>query len=312
MLRKVSRLALMVCALGSGLVMAAPANADGWWGRGSIKDRAAVPVPAPVPIPDYAARWYLRADLGVGFAGADASEDGILYGQNLYGPPPDTSNPFSTPSRWFNDDIETTISYGGGLGYYWSPIFRTDITFEGRSQRDLEIRGTYSYAEESYDPNNGWEATGNIVDGQTSDIGSLNSGLVLFNAYFDLNRGGPITPYIGGGIGFAVNKLERRFSNRENVCDPNDLSPWQSSCLDLGAPFQTTGADSTYDVTFAAAVMAGLSYSITPVTMLDLNYRYLYISSSDINLNINGVKSNFSTGDTHEHQVRLGLRWNIQ
>lgn len=59
--------------------------------------------------------------------------------------------------------------------------------------------------------------------------------------------------------------------------------------------------------------MTGLTYSISPVTTLDLNYRYLYIGSSDINMNFLGnVKSNFSTGDTHEHQIRVGLRWNIQ
>lgn len=315
MFRKAFSLALTFGALVTSLFAAAPAIADGWWGRGSIKDRrAAVPVPAPAPIPDYAARWYLRGDLGLGFATADASEEGVLYGQNLYGPPPDTSNPFSTPRSWSDDDVETTFSYGGGLGYYWSPFFRTDITFEWRSKRDLKIRGTYSYTQESYDPDLGWQPTGSVVDGETSDVGKLNSGLVLFNAYFDLARGGALTPYIGAGVGFAVNKLQRNFSNRENVCNPEtDLDPWQNSCLDSGAPYQRSAGDSTYDVSFAAALMAGVSYSITPVTMLDLNYRYLFISSSDIDLKINNnVKSNFSTGDTHEHQIRVGLRWNIQ
>lgn len=310
MFRKVSSLALMICALGSGLCVAAPAFADGWWGRGSIKDRVAVPVPAPAPIPDYAARWYLRADLGLGFVSPDPSESGIIYGQNLY-PPQDTADPFRTPGRWTDDDTDTTFSYGGGLGYYWSPYLRTDLTFEGRSQRDLKIRGTYQYKYEEYDDDqNEWVWDGDrYTDGSTSDKAKLDSGLLLFNAYYDFARGGSLTPYIGGGIGVALNKLQRSFSNRQRTCErlPGE------NCLGMGgASEQQSARDSTYDVTFAAALMAGLTYSISPVTMLDLNYRYLYIGSSDIDLNINGVKSHFSTGDTHEHQVRLGLRWNIQ
>jgi opacity protein-like surface antigen len=305
MFRKVSRLALMVCALGSGLVVATPADADGWWGKGSIKDRAAVPVPAPMPIPDYAARWYLRADLGLGFVSPDPSEKGIIYGDNFYGPDPVTSTPIATPGHWSVTDTDTTLSYGAGLGYYWSPIFRTDITLEGRTERKLNIRGTYRYDpdldDELYDDPN--DDTEYRIAGETRDQGKLNSGLFLVNAYLDFTRSGPLTPYIGAGVGFAMNKLERTYSNTEYTYADGD---------EYSGPRNAAARDSTYDVTFAAAVMAGLSYSITPVTMLDLNYRYLYIGSSDINLNINGVKSNFSTGDTHEHQVRLGLRWNIQ
>ncbi len=305
MFRKVSSLALMICALGSGLCVAAPAFADGWWGRGSIKDRVAVPVPAPAPIPDYAARWYLRADLGLGFVSPDPSESGIIYGQNFYGPDPVTSTPIATPGHWSVTDTDTTLSYGAGLGYYWSPIFRTDITLEGRSERKLKIRGTYEYDpdldEDLYEGAD--DETEFLISGETRDHGKLNSGLFLFNAYLDFTRSGPLTPYIGAGVGFAMNKLERDFSNTENTSE--DGTPIASQRV-------ASARDSTYDVTFAAAVMAGLSYSISPVTMLDLNYRYLYIGSSDIDLNINGVKSHFSTGDTHEHQVRLGLRWNIQ
>lgn len=289
-------------ALGAGLLAAAPAVADGWYrGGGSIKDSVAVPVPVPAPIPDYAARWYLRADLGLGFASSDVSESGIIYGQNLYWP--DSSTPFRTPGHWSEDDTSSVFSYGAGIGYYWSPRFRTDITLEGRTERDLKIRGTYRYDEEVYDPvDNEWDPTGSFIFGETNDSSKLSSGLFLFNAYFDFLRNGPLTPYIGAGVGFAVNKLERNFFNEEFRCDDFSCS----------GPRSSLARDSSYDVTFAAALSAGLSYSITPVTMLDVGYRYLYMGSSDINLTVNGVKSNFSTGDTHEHQIRAGLRWNIQ
>ncbi len=286
--------------LGAGLLTAAPAAAEGWYrGRGSIKDTVAVPVPAPIP--DYAARWYLRADLSLGFASSDPSESGIIYGQNLY-PPQDTSRPFRTPGHWSDDDTQSVLSYGAGFGYYWSPRFRTDLTFEGRTERDVKIRGTYDYPHEVYDPSTGWQPTGAQIFGETRDDAKLSSGLLLFNAYYDFVRAGPLTPYIGAGVGFSVNKLQRNFANQEYAC-------LGLSCV---GPWSSLARDSSYDVTFAAALSAGLSYSLSPVTMLDVGYRYLYIGSSDIDLTINGVKSNFSTGDTHEHQIRAGLRWNIQ
>lgn len=286
------RTTLRCLVLGAGLIAAVPAVADGWYGgRGSIKE--AVPVPVPVPIPDYAARWYLRADLGLGFASPDVSESGILYGGNFYEPL--ASSPFATPAHWSDDDTKTTFSYGAGVGYYWSPRFRTDVTLEGRSERELKIRGAYDYPIDSLDPND-------FIEGETSDTANLNSALLMFSAYYDFVRAGPLTPYIGAGVGFAVNKLERTFANEEDICDINGCQPHGSSLV----------RDSTYDVTFAASLSAGLTYSFSPVTMLDIGYRYLYIGSSDINLTLNGVKSNFSTGDTHEHQIRAGLRWNIQ
>lgn len=287
MFRKLSSLALAICTLGGGLFVAEAAMADGWWGRGSIKDR--VPVPAPVPIPDHSARWYLRADLGVGFASADPSESGLIGGQSWWTPQSSLTSEF-----WPQDDIQSTLTYGAGIGYYWSPNFRTDITLDGRSERSLKIRGAHYYQDSSNELE---------IAGETSDTGNLSSGVFLLNAYFDFLRAGPLTPYIGAGVGFSMNKLERKFEVAGEICSGG-------SCT---GPLMWRTRDSTYDVTFAGALMTGLTYSISPVTTLDLNYRYLYIGSSDINMNFFGnVKSNFSTGDTHEHQIRVGLRWNIQ
>lgn len=300
-------------ALTIGLIAAAPAAADGWHrGGGSIKEGGpvAVPVPVPVPIPDLAARWYLRADLSVGFADVDISEHGLLYGRDLY-PPQDLSAPFPTRAAWLdNGDTDATFGAGGGFGYYWSPWFRTDLTFEGRTQRELKIKGTYQYEQETYDGAN-WNPTDLQVDGETRDTTKIDSGVVLFNAYYDFFRAGRLTPYFGGGIGFAVNGLERSFSNREYACDPAPLPPGQD-CLDVGWPSPLRASETSYDVSFAAAFSAGLSYSLSPVTMVDIGYRYLYIGGSDMSLKINGATSRVSTSDVHEHQLRAGLRWNIQ
>ena len=283
--------------LAVAMLAATPAMGQGVIYRGTIKD-GPVPVPAPAPIPDSVARWYLRGDLGVGFMSASPSESGIDYGTNLYPPPDITGALFESFS---GSHTKSTFSFGGGVGYYWSRNFRTDMTLEGRIQQDASVNGIYSYEQ---------DVTGNQVDGVTRDRTKISSGVMLFNAYYDFWRGGAFTPYVGGGVGFSINQLRRDFLNEQYVCapggDPGD-------CVDP-ANFDdaVSASKTTYTASFAAAAMAGFTYSITPVTMLDINYRYLYIGGSDLTMAIGNASSTFSTGDIHEHQLRAGLRWNIQ
>lgn len=289
----------------AGVCAAAPVMAQGVIYKGGSKDGIAhtVPVPAPVPIPDYGARWYLRADLAAGFMSADPSESGIEYGENLY-PPPDYTSPFNTGAFANSDGSEAVFNFGGGVGYYWTSRFRTDMTIEGRTPADLSLNGTYSYDQDIGGTDQ--------VDGITRDKVKLTSGLVLFNAYWDFNQRDRFTPYVGAGVGFAVNQLKRNFSNVQAICDAGALAPGQD-CFDAGAAGAPVAGDETANtVTFAAAAMAGFSYAISPVTMFDMNYRYLYMGGSDASLSVNGTRSTFSTGDIHEHQIRAGLRFNIQ
>jgi opacity protein-like surface antigen len=276
--------------------------------KGGSKDGIAhtVPVPAPVPIPDYGARWYLRADLAAGFMGADPSESGIEYG-DLY-VPQDLTSPFNSGAFARRGGSDTVFNFGGGVGYYWTSRFRTDLTIEGRTPSDLSVNGTYQY-----DQDIGGTAQ---VDGVTRDKVKLTSGLVLFNAYWDFMPRDRFTPYVGAGVGFAVNQLKRSFSNIEALCDGAAL-PVGDDCFDAADDMRgITGDETANTVTFAAAAMAGFSYAITPVTMFDMNYRYLYMGGSDASISLatgpTSTRSTFSTGDIHEHQIRAGLRFNIQ
>ena len=288
--------------LGASLMATVPAMAQSViYKGGGYKDNAVVPVPVPAPIPDSTARWYLRADIAAGFMSADPSERGIVYGENLY-PPADIASPLL--SAFSSSTPDATFSFGGGFGYYWSPNFRTDLTLEGRTQQRLSIRGSYSYDE---------DGTANRVDGETQDRTQLNAGLLMFNGYIDFARNNSaFTPYIGGGLGFSVNQLRRNFSNAEAICDPTGLGAGEDCFDDVGISRGSVAEETAYTASFAAAAMAGFSYSITPVTMLDVNYRYLYIGGADASLTVGGARSTFSTGDLHEHQIRAGLRWNIQ
>jgi opacity protein-like surface antigen len=309
---------LSCLALGLALVASAaePAAAADWTNGNGKKGygRAPVPVPVPAPVPDYAARWYFRADTGLGL-GSDPSvkERGIIYGNS------DPASPARTSSAWFNNDFETFLTVGTGVGYYWTPWFRTDLTVDLRTDAEVKMRGTLSYLEHKFvpQPTNPTGPlvlgpTGNTVVGRTEDATTLRSGVVLFNGYFDLSRGGPITPYVGAGVGLAVNELDRMHETFEYSCNPA-LNP---TCTDPPGPLPQNAAysasDKQHTVTLAAAAMAGVSYRMSASTSLDLNYRFLFIGGTDVDLAVNGHASEVDIGDMREHQVRLGVRWDIE
>lgn len=286
----------------AGVCAAAPVVAQGVIYKGGSKDGIAhaVPVPAPVPIPDYGARWYLRADLAAGFMSADPSESGIEYGD--FYDPQDLTSPFNSGAFARRSGSDTVFNFGGGVGYYWTSRFRTDLTIEGRTPSDLSVSRDYNYTQ-----NDG--GLDDRVDGVTRDKTKLTSGLVLFNAYWDFLPRERFTPYVGAGVGFAVNQLKRSFYNEEYTCPDTGETCYDPS----GDPSRDEEASTTTNtVTFAAAAMAGFSYAISPATMFDMNYRYLYMGGSDASIWVNGTRSTFATGDIHEHQLRAGLRFNIQ
>lgn len=92
-----------------------------------------------------AGTWYLRGDVGVGI---------------------------SDFSIWTDD---AAVAAGGGFGYNYSDMFRTDITFDG----------VFGYDQRFFGIN---------VD--------LDTYSVMANGYWDIPMGG-FTPYLGAGIGYG-------------------------------------------------------------------------------------------------------------
>lgn len=283
-------------------------------GAGSYKDMrgsAAVPVPAPTPIPQYSANWYMRLDAGLGFnSGGDISESGMLYGLNdspgATGPEPFGSNP-----AWFNSDFDTFGALGGGVGYYWSDRIRTDITLEVRTKAEASINGSESYTAH-YDNLGVWTPDPNTqVNVYMRDVTSTRSLFSLVNAYYDFGSHRGFSPYVGAGIGISYNELSRQHNTAETTCDPT------TSCTGtevLRSQFSAHGRANTFSL--AAALTAGMSYSLSDITALDFNYRMLYIGGSSVKMPIvdasgNTLRSNVSLDSTLEHQLRAGLRFNI-
>ena len=276
--------------LGLGLVclavMSSPATAADWT-RGASNAYRSMYVPAPRPIPE-TFKWYIRADLGVGLGSEpDVSENGLQYGG---GSPFEAAAPFGMSSSWFNGDFDTFLTGGVGIGMYLTPRFRADITVDARTKGDFKVNHSDSYA--SVNP-------AGVVNFTTSEQTEVRGAVTLANLYWDLTqRGSGITPYVGAGVGFVVRSIDRRHTTTED-----DVGG--------GGPFTWGGQDKAHQVAPAAAAMAGLAYSVTPGTVIDINYRFTWLGGVDMSTNINAYNSRLTIGDSIDHQIRAGLRWNV-
>lgn len=277
-----------------------PASAADWnYGAGGLRGygSAAVPVPAPMPVPEYTARYYFRLDAGIGLGDAPTgSEQGYVYGEDS------ASGPFGVSSSWINNDFETFVTLGVGAGVYVGSGFRLDLTAETRSQGKVKIKGGYQYV----------NASNEQVRGRVDDETTLRGGIFMVNGYYDFDRGpsSRFTPYIGAGLGFAWNELKRNHSTVELSRNCGGGCTGSFSRRDFDSV-----QDKTHDIVFAASAMAGLTYRISDYALLDMNYRYLYAGSTDVGLGIQGGtfggNSKVTIGETHEHQLRAGLRFDV-
>lgn len=302
---------------------AVPAVAGDWnYGHGGLKGLrgTSVPVPAPEPAPVYAPKWYFRADAGVSLGNnPGVTQTGHTYGfspnNGLYDTP--SGETFGLGGEHFtsfftNKEFDTRATYGIGVGYYWSKHFRTDITLGVSSQATVEMGGTYHYDEFAPDASDPCcrNPTGRQVDGTVVDKTDVTTGTLMFNAYYDIRNYGRFKPYIGAGLGLAVHEASRSYSSTETVCTPDHLT---RECLASG--YQTRDSQTVrskgYTVGVAASLTAGLVYDFNSYTSLDLNYRYLYTGSADVGITVRGHRSTLEIDDQHQHQLRAGLRFNI-
>ncbi|MCB1549653.1 MAG: outer membrane beta-barrel protein [Hyphomicrobiaceae bacterium] len=268
-----------------------------------LKDRGGpmgIPVPAPIPVPEYYS-WYLRADIALGFFSQPGlSEQGLVYGV------PGGAGTFGSQSTFgssglfnysFTEDF--TVNWGLGVGYYFTPRLRGDITVDIRSEIEAKGRASYSYAEYSTAIPG---FTGNTITGSSEEKLKIRGTLTMANLYWDLTKRGGFTPYVGVGLGFMVHQIQRQHTSVEQSTD----------CC--GAPVGSRGwtnQEKVHDVSLAAAAMIGFSYAWDTRWALDVNYRYLFVGGSSVPLALNTSESKLSIDDLHEHQLRAGVRVNL-
>lgn len=206
----------------------------------------------------------------------------------------------NAPSDFYNNggDVDNGWSIGGGVGRYFGGGFRGDLTLEHRTS--TKATGT---AESCCDL------------GTETDVDGL---VGLANVYYDFNRGGRITPYIGAGLGFA--RLET---------DGGTLG-----CVTgCGVNFGDAEYEGSSNTNLAVAAMAGLSVKLrggeqtymggikdAPVMVdsgrglyLDVGYRFLHLGDVEAGhaVQSNGNELEVGWDDLNAHEVRFGLRYDL-
>lgn len=268
---KRAALELAAALLLAGTVSAGAADLYG----GSIKDGYAAPAPMGPSI-------YVRLD-----GGYATHDDPGMVEDGIY--------------DLVDTGIGETWTLGGGIGRYFTPNLRGDVTYDHRFE--AETHGT------NLD-------SASTLPGVRSF--GLESDVVLFNAYYDFDRGSRFSPYIGVGLGVTNNKTT--------------TGTVSSACGCTG----TIEADSEAHV--AAALMAGFTAKLRggqtvvegsskdgPMVVdsgrslyLDVGYRFLYLGeahSGPVTMvtNTGSVISNDPTVDSiHAHELRVGLRYDLR
>ncbi len=298
-----------------------PAEAADWNnGAGGIKDygQTGTPVPAPIPYQD-TYKYYFRADMGLGFNGRapSASHSGFSYGQgDLIAP--QSMNSFALMDYSKGINFPATI----GTGLYISDRFRTDLTVDFRTRQKFRYGGAYSYVADRDSglaaglPATGLTATGiavgSTVAGYAEEKMTNRATVLMANVYYDLGKRSGFTPYIGAGLGFAVNNYDSQHTTSDETITP----PAGVGCLPACRPGATGSAKGT-EYGFAAALMAGMSYSLGHSAVVDLNYRAQYLQGFDVGKTVNtlggtvGGVGKLSIGDTWDHQLRAGIRFHV-
>ena len=300
--------------------------------NGGIRDyggAGGVPVPSPVPIPDYKPSFYFRIDGGYGvMSQPSVSESGYKYGGEIGTPNGANANGtegalaatlLQTDPSWLGEDFENLMTYGAGVGYYLGDGWRVDATIEGRSKDEVSINGANSWTSFGTRDVDSDPTTPNVLTSDLNLDGTFNDrttrivikdkteikGTVwMANMYYDLMSTGGFTPYVGAGLGFVWNEMKR--THTTTVTSESNVSP-----IDLQTPFSSSTSENSDSVSLAAALMVGASYQITEITSLDFGYRFLYLGGTSADMNVDGYNSHLEIGDQYVHQLRAGLRFDV-
>lgn len=254
-------------------------------GTAYAADLGMPPPPLPYQPPAAIAEqsgWYLRGDVGVGVQSFSQFD----------------LEPASTlPSSWTinQKDIQDATLLDLGIGYYVNDWLRFDVTGEYRTKAGFDALGSYLQG-------------ACVVGGVTGTCfdhynGNYSAAVVMANAYLDLGTWWCLTPYIGGGVGTAYNR----------ITDVEDVGP---------LPPGTNGFGYTYNDssnwTFAWNAQVGLTYNVSNNLKIDFSYRYLDTGAPESglvycqNTSSCGVLNDFKLKDMTSQDFRIGLRWLLQ
>jgi opacity protein-like surface antigen len=180
-----------------------------------------------------------------------------------------TSTQYGPGIKTFNDRVEydPSINIGGSGGF--------DFGF-------LRIEGELAYKNGEMS-----SITEQISNVKYADVdGRVGVSSIMCNAFLDLRNPSPVTPYIGGGIGFATLSLNDTYGTnsstgyRTRLYEADDIS------------------------VFAYQVGAGLEIALTNMLSVDLGYRYFGTAKAKFNKNT----STATELKFESHNVSVGFR----
>lgn len=201
-----------------------------------------------------------------GFYGA------IGAGLNYMQPDQDVESIGFAPAFDTEADFNNGIGVYTALGYDWGNNFRGEFEFAYRQNDARHYAGD-----------------GLGFSGWSSLEGDLQSLSFLFNVIRDFDTGGPLTPYVGVGIGGAS------FQNQVTGAD--------------GGFGQLTIDDSSKRVAYQA--IAGVAFQLAEGLALDLSYRYFAaLRAPEFDGTIDGSPVSIRH-DYDSHSLFAGLRWNF-
>ncbi len=149
-----------------------------------------LPPPPPIevaPCIGCAGPWYIRGFVG----GANPHVDDIS--SELF-----KFNDFQV----VHNDIKSSPFVGIGVGYEFNPWLRFDVTGEYRGKSVFQAQDRYPGGNGSFSVDSNIN-DGTFLPGTNEYTADIESWVGLANAYIDLGTYHCITPYVGGGVGFA-------------------------------------------------------------------------------------------------------------
>lgn len=160
-----------------------------------------------------------------------------------------------------NTDV-STFDFGTGSSFNERAHFDPSINIGGTGGFDfgmVRLEGELSYKRGEFSSVTSTDAT----TGATSQFNNMDGGFgalaFMVNSFIDLHNQSPITPYIGGGIGFAALHLDDTTSQGGIVYFRDD------------------------DTVFAYQLGGGLEIALNRRLSLDLGYRYFATSKAHFN-----------------------------
>jgi opacity protein-like surface antigen len=238
----------------------------------------ASPPPAyyPPPVEDFGG-WYLRGDIGM------TNTRG-----KFFAPAYDDASTLSV--QQLGHEFTSGMSYGVGVGYQFNSWFRADITGEYRGK--VHFSGT-DFANIA--------GLGPIADTYSA---GYSSWVAMANVYVDLGTWWCITPFVGAGVGGAVNQFS-------GLTDFGAIPSPGVGSVNAATYF----ANSATKTSFAWAAHAGLAYKVNQNFTIELAYRYLDLGNGVTGRGdtfdglLAGRGRPFQFNDLTSQDIKLGVRW---